>query len=95
MPQSRGPGSRRDWGSAVLLILRPPGTELQYTAGEVNGVDTSFSPPSSKEQRDKTFQIVEGHRSSVCVCACVRVCVCVCVCVSRSVVSDSLRPHGL
>ena len=27
--------------------------------------------------------------SSVCVC------VCVCVCVSRSVVPDSLRPHGL
>ena len=46
MPQSRGPGSRRDWGSAVLLFLRPPGTEVQYTAGEVNGVDTSFSPPS-------------------------------------------------
>ena len=31
----------------------------------------------------------------LCVCVCVRVCVCVCVCVSRSVVSGSLRPHGL
>ena len=25
---------------------------------------------------------------------CVCVCVCVCVCLSRSVVSDSLQPHG-
>ena len=34
---------------------------------------------------------------SVCVCACVCVCVCVCVCavLSRSILSVSLRPHGL
>lgn len=38
MPQSRGPGSRREWGSSVSVILRPPGTELEYTAGEVNRV---------------------------------------------------------
>ena len=29
----------------------------------------------------------------VCVCVCARVCMCVCV--SCSVLSDSLRPHGL
>ena len=31
----------------------------------------------------------------VCVCACVCVCVCVCVLFCRSVVFNSLRPHGL
>ena len=46
MPQSRGPGSRKDWVSAVSLILRPPGTELRYPAGEVYRDDTSFSPLS-------------------------------------------------
>ena len=48
------------------------------------------------EQREALYMCLIYHFKNWCVSVCVSVCVCVCVCVCAcSVVSDSLRPHGL
>ena len=49
-------------------------------------------PGNTSSSQDSEFPFVSMVLHRVCVC----VCVCVCTCVlSRSVVSNSLRPHGL
>ena len=58
----------------------------------------------SKTQKQEPLKVwLHLYKLTVflCTCLCIRVCVCVCVCVCvyavlvTSVVSDSLRPHGL
>ena len=82
-------------GRDFISTWQPPSDVLQTAAGDL-------SPRGFKSEENvymRTTQATDDKKSqrmlaqTLCVCMCV--CVCVCVCVSRSVMSNSLQPHGL
>ena len=64
---------------------------LQTAAGDL-------SPRGFKSEENvymRTTQAIDDKKSQRMLAQTLCVCMCVCVCVSRSVMSNSLQPHGL
>ena len=88
-------------GRGLLPFMAPPVASTDTTARReplptVNvGESCSFKlqHPLIQSGKSKNVSLPLGGAKVQDPCVCV--CLCVCVCVSRSVVSNSLRPHGL
>ena len=70
-------------------MLRRGNCKMSSTSLDTANCIRCFSPELLPDNCLKSLLL--KYKPSLCVLC---VCVCVCVCVSRSVVSDSLRPHG-
>ena len=96
-----GPDHPKAFHSQAWLLETPlhghtPPKNLGFSqvcglSGELDFLHSMCFPRDKKWNRQ--FSEEPGPEPSLLLCVCV--CVCVCVCGSRSVVSNSLRPHGL